>query len=208
MLHIASSRLPLALAALLSLSACCAAPPAPTPEPPTAAPTDTVAPTAPGTVTPEPRDVGEPDCSTPPDRMCCRAMTPECMACVDQAKAEWDAFLARCPQAGVGPPSFELEAPAARQVVGVDCSKPHEPVMCCQAETPSCQACRASAERMDKNWQATCGPAGFAPPDITYDCSKPAPLTSCCRALLPKCTECVDKNRQVAAEYKIACPAR
>lgn len=134
-------------------------------------------------------------------------MTAECLACVEQAKAEWKAFIARCPQVGVGPPSFDIDPPT-RQVVGVDCSKPLEPVMCCQAETPSCQACRANAERLDKNWQATCGPAGFAPPDTTYDCSRPAPVTPCCRALLPKCTDCVDRNRVIEAEYAIACPGR
>ena len=143
------------------------------------------------------------DCTPPAPKACCRAMTPECLACVDAAKAEQKAFEARCPNVHVTPPAVE-----SRQVVGVDCTKRPEPIMCCMAETPECQACRDRADRADKNWQATCGPAGFAPPDITYDCSKPAPQTPCCRALLPKCTQCVEENRRAAEEYALVCPPK
>lgn len=41
---------------------------------------------------------GEPaaDCAEPPGRMCCQAMTPSCEACQKQARAEYEAWQARC----------------------------------------------------------------------------------------------------------------
>jgi hypothetical protein len=36
------------------------------------------------------------------------------------------------------------------------CAKPPEPVMCCQAMTPTCDACREKSRLAAENWRKNC----------------------------------------------------
>ena len=99
-----------------------------------------------GSVAPvTPREI---DCAVKPERMCCAALTPDCIRCGEEAQAEADAWAAKCNEvAEPVPTSF-------------DCSKPAPVRPCCRALLPKCTACAANNRAIEEAYRARC----VAPP--------------------------------------------
>lgn len=133
----------LALFGSLALSGCCAARkatapavmPEPEPEP------------FPATPDAAPIDDGQPieDCDDYAPRSCCRALTSECLACVDEAQAEHQAWAARCSDRQPQP------------LPAIDCAAPVPLTPCCRALLPKCTDCVERNRVIDAAYRATCG---------------------------------------------------
>ncbi|WP_152629866.1 PA14 domain-containing protein [Haliangium ochraceum] len=80
------------------------------------------------------------DCAEKPFLACCRANTPECLACRDQSEAQIAQWELVC------------EPDASPEV---DCSQPPQR-MCCQAQTEGCMSCRTQAAAELAAWQQEC----------------------------------------------------
>jgi hypothetical protein len=130
------------------------------------------------------------DCSRRPAAACCKALTPECNACVDRARAAQEQWDRECASAGPVQPGPGKPA--------VDCSEAPG-AMCCEAQTAECSSCRrrAAAERAAwaRECQAEAPPATPAPAPVV-DCTQP-PGRMCCQAETPACHSC---KREAAAE--------
>jgi hypothetical protein len=129
------------------------------------------------------------DCSQPrPQFACCKALTPECNACVDHARAAQEQWDRQCMSAGpVEPdrPAFDCnEAPGG---------------MCCEANTPECNSCKRAAAAERAAWARECragAPPATPPSQPVVDCSEP-PGRMCCEAETAACHSC---KREAAAE--------
>jgi hypothetical protein len=130
------------------------------------------------------------DCSqSRPEFACCKALTPECNACVDHARAAQEQWDRECVSAGpVEPdrPAFDCnEAPGG---------------MCCEANTAECNSCRRAAAAERAAWARECRPEAptNAPPpsEPVVNCSEP-PGRMCCQAETAACHSC---RREAEAE--------
>jgi hypothetical protein len=130
------------------------------------------------------------DCSRRPSFACCKALTAECNACMDQARAAQEQWDRECAQAGPVQP--------APSQPGVDCSRAPER-MCCSAQTAECNECKRQAAVERRAWAQQCGvkaPPAAPPQQPAVDCSQP-PGRMCCQAETDACRSC---KRQDAAE--------
>jgi hypothetical protein len=133
------------------------------------------------------------DCSREPQRMCCRANTPQCNQCqrdADRERAEWQRLCV-----GQGAPSHPGPAP-------IDCAQ--EPQrMCCQSQSAQCQKCRQDAAAERAQWAQQCG-GGQAPGKPGLDCGK-EPQRMCCQSNTPQCQQCQRDAQDERREWQRLC---
>ena len=132
------------------------------------------------------------DCSQRPSFACCKALTPECNACTDNARASQEQWDRECVSAG------PVQPPPSRPSPVVDCNqKPSR--MCCQANNAQCNACKREAAAELASWDRQCvsaGPVQPQPGKPVVDCSR-TPTRKCCQAQTAACHAC---KREAAAE--------
>jgi hypothetical protein len=129
------------------------------------------------------------DCSERPSFACCKALTPECNACMDNARAAQEQWDRECASAGPVP---EPSKPP------VDCNEAPGG-MCCEANTAECNSCRRAAAAERAAWAREChaeAPPALPPSQPVVDCTE-APSRMCCQAEIPACHSC---KREAAAE--------
>lgn len=122
------------------VGACCSSQRAPAPEPTGNA--VVAEPQGPVAVLPEPTH----DCSAPPQRACCMAMTPACIACADAGRAELAQWQLHC-----GVDNEPLPA-------SFDCRAPPPLTPCCRALLPKCTRCVERNRAIEEAYRAQCGP--------------------------------------------------
>lgn len=184
------------LAALAMLASCIVVPPPENP-PPGGTPGDGQSQPAqpvpeqpgPGDGTSNPGTDPSVDCSAPPARACCKALTPQCQDCARQARDERAAWEQTC-GTSTAPPPVDPAQPA------IDCNQRPE-VMCCMAVTAACQDCARKRDQQLAAWDAQCGPQSQPQPSV--DCNRP-PDRMCCQAMTENCDEC----RRIANEERAA----
>jgi hypothetical protein len=142
------------------------------------------------------------DCSQRPSFACCKALTPECNACTDNARASQEQWDRECASAG---PVHPQPQPAPPSQPVVDCSQTPGTTMCCQANNAQCNACKRNAAAEKAAWDRECVSAGpvrprpqpGTPAQPVVDCGKTPGTTMCCQANNAQCNAC---KRNAAAE--------
>lgn len=86
------------------------------------------------------------DCERPlPPKVCCLALTPECLACSEEGQRVKAAFDYAC---------FGETSPVPESF---DCSQPPPLTACCRALTPKCLDCAARNRFMAEVYRQQCG---------------------------------------------------
>ncbi len=132
------------------------------------------------------------DCSAPPARACCKALTEQCQSCAREAQAE----LAQ----------WEQACTASTPLPQADCNNPRPAGACCEALTPECEQCTSNLNAQQAAWDTQCASTN-PPPPVTVDCNTP-PGRMCCQAVTPACNECQQKAREEVAEWERQCGTR
>lgn len=130
------------------------------------------------------------DCSARPAFACCKALTPECTSCMDNARAAQEQWDRECASAGPVQPAPSQPA--------VDCNEAPGG-MCCEAVTAECNSCRRAAAAERAAWARECqaeAPPALPPSQPVVSCNE-APGRMCCQAETAACHSC---KREAAAE--------
>jgi len=130
------------------------------------------------------------DCSQQrPSFACCKALTPECNSCQDNARAAQEQWDRECVSAGPVEPAPSQPAFDCNEAPGG---------MCCEANTAACNSCRRQAASERAAWARECqGKAPSQPPSQpVVNCSEP-PGRMCCQAETAACHSC---KREAASE--------
>lgn len=81
-----------------------------------------------------------------------------------------------------------------------ECAQKPQPVICCEALTPSCNDCRDRAKKEQAAWAAKCVKATEAP----KDCASP-PVSDCCSDATDACRQCREAAIVTLVDWKDRC---